>query len=94
VLAFDYSGRPSPHCLLGDVVVSIDVARRVSKERGISFGEELTRYAIHGLLHLVGYDDVTPAKKRKMWQRQEELVRFLKADGESAIIKNMNFSFS
>src|SRR5690242_4667048 len=42
---------------LGDLVVSVDTARRMAEELGISFREELARYLVHGTLHLLGYDD-------------------------------------
>jgi probable rRNA maturation factor len=75
VLAFDYSAVTDLKFIAGDVFVSVDVARRVSKQLGISFKEELVRYCIHGVLHLIGYDDTTAAKKKKMWQRQESHVK-------------------
>lgn len=71
---------PSDFCLLtspdllGEVYVSMSTARREAKARDIPFGEELLRYAIHGMLHLFGYDDAAPAARQRMWRRQEELV--------------------
>src|SRR4029450_620521 len=41
---------------LGDVVISIDTARRQAAERAASLGSELDRLLIHGVLHLLGYD--------------------------------------
>lgn len=61
-------------CLLGDVVLSAETAKRVAKELGIPVQQEIERYVIHGILHLLGYRDDTPVKARKMHQRQEELV--------------------
>lgn len=60
--------------LLGEVYVSVTTARREAKARGIPFEEELLRYAVHGMLHLFGYDDGTPARRKRMWARQEGLV--------------------
>ena len=59
----------------GEVYVSATTARREAKARGIDPAEELLRYAIHGMLHLFGYDDHRPADRRRMWARQEALVR-------------------
>ncbi len=59
---------------LGDVVASFDTARRVSRELGIPYREELARYLVHGTLHLLGYDDMKPADKKKMHARQEIIV--------------------
>ena len=78
VLAFAFReavGPPSP--MLGDVVVSIPMARRQAESFGHSLSEELTRLLIHGVLHLVGYDherseaDARSMKRKEMvlWKR-------------------------
>ncbi|MDA3959207.1 MAG: rRNA maturation RNase YbeY [Planctomycetota bacterium] len=62
---------------LGDLAVGIDVARRMAVERHGSeqrAGEELELYILHGLLHLLGYDDIEPDLRATMWQRQHELM--------------------
>jgi probable rRNA maturation factor len=69
VLAF-----PTPPPLLGEVVISAEYAIAEARLRGISRQEELLRYAAHGLLHLLGYDDHDPEKKRVMWERQERYL--------------------
>ena len=76
VLAFDLNMQNGPKGRLsGDVVVCIDTARSVAKELAIPFKEELCRYVIHGVLHLVGYDDLSVRDRRKMWKRQEYLLK-------------------
>ena len=42
--------------LLGDVVISVETAARQAEEHHLSFNEELILLAIHGILHLLGYD--------------------------------------
>lgn len=75
VLAFDLKTKAGPENLLvGDIVVSVDTALTCAKRLRLDFGEELARYVIHGLLHFLGYDDATPSKKEKMWNRQEDLL--------------------
>lgn len=59
---------------LGDLVVSVPMARAVAKRLKISFKEELARYLVHGTLHLLGYEDEAPAKKAKMLSRQELIL--------------------
>ena len=59
-------GDPLEDDLLGEVVVSIDTARRYADSRGADLPRELALYAIHGVLHLLGYDDGEPADRRKM----------------------------
>lgn len=58
--------------LLGDVVVCLPVAIRQAAERGIEPGAELATLAIHGTLHLAGYDH--ERDDGEMLQRQDELV--------------------
>jgi probable rRNA maturation factor len=45
--------------LLGDVVISMNTAARQAKAGGRSLDEELCHLVIHGVLHLLGYDDAT-----------------------------------
>jgi probable rRNA maturation factor len=50
----------------GEVIMSAEMAVQMSKSIGWSPRDELTLYLVHGLLHLCGYDDVTPSKRRQM----------------------------
>jgi len=59
---------------LGDIVVSIETARRQGAEVGHSLAREVTFLAIHGLLHLCGYRDSTQALRGAMLARQEHLL--------------------
>ncbi len=59
---------------LGDLAVCVDVARREGAQRGVPTGEELTLYILHGLLHLLGYDDRRPRDRRRMWAAQRRLL--------------------
>ena len=60
--------------LLGDLAVCADVAAREAAERGRSASDELTLYVLHGLLHLLGYDDEDPADQDEMWAVQRRLL--------------------
>lgn len=72
--------------LFGEVVVSTEVAAAEARRRGIPVKEELLRYVVHGILHLLGYDDHRPADRKRMWARQErELRKFLGWRGNRAI---------
>lgn len=51
---------------LGDVILSVDTARRQAAERHHSLLAELTMLLAHGLLHLLGYDHRTDAEEREM----------------------------
>ncbi|MFQ6031474.1 MAG: rRNA maturation RNase YbeY [Candidatus Zixiibacteriota bacterium] len=56
---------------LGDIYVSLDQAKRQAKEYGISLKEEVSHLAIHGLLHLLGYDHKNKTQAKIMKQREE-----------------------
>jgi probable rRNA maturation factor len=47
---------PGPSPVLGDIVIATGVARRQAREAGHSYQTELRVLALHGLLHLLGYD--------------------------------------
>ena len=62
---------PSPDGVrrLGDIVVSYETARAQAAEYAHSTAAELTVLFVHGLLHLLGYDDQTDAERQAMQQR-------------------------
>jgi probable rRNA maturation factor len=57
--------------LEGEIVVSAETAARAAPQFGWTAGDELLLYVIHGALHLVGYDDATPAQRAKMRRREK-----------------------
>jgi len=60
--------------VLGDIVISLQKAKRQAEENSVSLNEELKRLLIHGLLHLVGYDhEKSRYQKRKMEERERGL---------------------
>lgn len=65
----------------GEICVSADTAEAFAKRHHHKFSEELTLYVIHGWLHLAGYDDLEPTKKRRM-RAAEKRARSLLADAE------------
>jgi len=52
--------------IVGDIFISIDTVRFNAKQYKTTFDNELHRVMVHGLLHLVGYSDKTPAKQKVM----------------------------
>jgi probable rRNA maturation factor len=64
----------SANTLEGDVVVSAETAKTCAPRYGCTPEEELLRYVIHGVLHLVGYDDTAPRKRAAMKRREEEYL--------------------
>ena len=70
VLSFVYE--PDP--LEGEIVVSVERAYQTCGEFGWDGASELLLYVIHGALHLVGYLDDTPERKREMRQKETEIL--------------------
>ncbi|MBW1867297.1 MAG: rRNA maturation RNase YbeY [Deltaproteobacteria bacterium] len=65
--------------LLGDVVVSMDTARKEAETGGIHVGERLLELLVHGILHLVGYDhELSEAEALRMEAKSHELLALLK----------------
>jgi rRNA maturation RNase YbeY len=69
IVTFDNSEKKG--VIEGDIFISIDRVRDNAKEFREEFEKELKRVMVHGLLHLVGYRDKTPAQKSKMRKREE-----------------------
>ena len=63
--------------LSGELVVGAEVAQAQAVERGHDVQAELALYVIHGLLHLCGYDDKTPAAAADMRQRERHYLQQL-----------------
>lgn len=59
--------------LLGDVVISVDTARRQASRAGRPLLDELTMLLGHGLLHLIGYDHRTKAEEKVMIEKTRQL---------------------
>jgi probable rRNA maturation factor len=62
---------PGPHSILGEAFVCPKTALNYATENGIDPYEELYRYVIHCLLHLIGYDDITPSDRIKMKRKEK-----------------------
>ena len=60
--------------VLGDIYISIEKARSQALEYGHSFKRELSFLAIHGFLHLLGYDHMEKDEEEIMFKKQEEVL--------------------
>jgi len=60
--------------VLGDIYISIDKVRSQKEEYGHSFKRELYFLAIHGFLHLLGYDHMEKEDEEIMFKKQEEVL--------------------
>lgn len=61
----------------GEICVSVDTAVTYAREHGHDFSTELTLYLVHGWLHLAGFDDLVPAKKRVMRRAEARALKVL-----------------
>ncbi len=60
--------------LLGDIVISLDTARKQAHFQKVSVEQELARYLAHGLLHLLGHDHHQPQQTTIMASLEEQLL--------------------
>jgi probable rRNA maturation factor len=76
VLSFPLS-EPNARRLAGELVISAEIAKVQAEEHGHPVQAELALYVIHGLLHLCGYDDKTPAGAAAMHERERYYLEHL-----------------
>ena len=60
--------------VLGDIIISISKAKEQAEEYNHSFMRALGFLAVHGFLHLLGYDHETEAEEKVMFNRQKEIL--------------------
>jgi len=76
-LAPPKQGTDGPERLLGDVVISIETARRQAAEYDAPLQNELYRLLIHGVLHVLGYDHERPDERTEMVAQERRLARII-----------------
>lgn len=59
---------------IGELFISVDKAREQAEEYGHSFEREMGFLAVHGFLHINGYDHYTPEEEKEMFTLQEEIL--------------------
>lgn len=78
VLAFPLCDEFDPF-YLGEVVVSVEEALIQSKHYGVDWNRELLLYFIHGILHLLGYDDIKVKDRKVMRKKEIKVLSALKS---------------
>jgi probable rRNA maturation factor len=74
VLAFPLETPDAPAALVGQIVISVDAARRQAQRLGVPLALELDLLVTHGTLHLVGYDDRDPVEADLMHRRERDIL--------------------
>lgn len=71
IITFDYCEGKT---LSGDLLISVDSVRDNAAHFGTEFDEEIHRVIVHGLLHLIGYDDHTDRDIRQMRSKENRYL--------------------
>jgi probable rRNA maturation factor len=66
--------------LAGEIYISVADAMDQGRQFSTPWTEEIARYIVHGVLHLQGFDDLLPEKRRKMKREENRLLRALGRD--------------
>ena len=76
IITFDYC---EGDVISGDLFISIDSVRENALHYGTRFEDELDRVMVHGLLHLIGYDDHTPEDTAVIRQKEDYYISVKRA---------------
>jgi len=77
VITFNHDEKANPKKIHGELFICVDDAVAQAKEFKTSWQSEIVRYIVHGVLHLLGYDDLKPHLRREMKREENWLVRRL-----------------
>lgn len=64
----------------GEIYLSAVTALRQARERRLDPNQELILYIVHGILHLLGYDDHSPRDRKAMRKKEKEIIELLMGD--------------
>lgn len=76
IITFDYADKDKIY-IDGELLISFETAAANAKKFEVSEENEITRLVIHGVLHLLGFDDTTPAKKRIMKNKENTILKMV-----------------
>lgn len=76
IITFDYC---EGNRLSGDLFISVDSVRENALFYGTEFSDELNRVMVHGLLHLIGYDDHTEEDQKTMREKEDYYISVRKS---------------
>jgi probable rRNA maturation factor len=78
VISFDTT--ESDQFLEGEVIASADTADRIAKQNGWNASHELLLYIIHGMLHVIGLDDTSESKAKRMRSEERHYIDAILGD--------------
>lgn len=79
VITFDHGSEP-PTKIHGEIFISVEDAITQAREFRTKWQNEIARYIVHGILHLLGYDDLAARLRAKMKREENRLVRRLESN--------------
>ncbi len=74
VITFDHGSQP-PDSIHGEVFISVEDAVAHAREFKTTWQDEVARYVIHGILHLLGHDDLEPRVRARMKREENRLLK-------------------
>jgi probable rRNA maturation factor len=74
VITFDHGSKP-PANIHGEIFISVEDAIAQAREFKTTWQSEVARYVIHGILHLLAFDDLQPPARKKMKQAENRLLK-------------------
>ena len=84
VLAFDLRDDLEDASIDGEIVVSAETARRQAGCLGLTEGQEVIRYVIHGVLHLLGHRDKTTTQRKQMRLEEDRILAAVNRNAQAA----------
>ena len=82
VISFSFLGKEEEQMnipILGDIIISVDTAKKESEETGEDLETTICRLIIHGILHILGYDhEGSKQEAQKMREKEEKLLSIIK----------------
>ena len=74
VISFAYNNSSLENNISGEIIISVEMAVKIAQKLKCTIEGEIALYLVHGLLHLLGYNDKLKRDARKMHQREKELL--------------------
>jgi len=87
VITFDHQEDPDSDHLYGEIFISVADAVKQARQFRTDWSAEIVRYAVHGVLHLCGYDDLNDTDRREMKQAENRCLRKLRAEFNFAALE-------